>query len=302
MAVKISFIKLLIIRHSLLIIRYSIVKIRTASNMFIPNKRYGQNFLTDKNLLAAIAADAGVGANDTVVEVGAGAGALTAQLAVRAKRVIAYEIDNRLEDILAVNLVEHDNIEIIWGDVLKLDPTKGFEPYSYIVAANLPYYITTPILFHFLESANPPRSMTVMVQEEVADRMVALPGSPGYGALTAAIGLRGTAKVTRKVGRNLFSPPPNVDSAVVRIDLKPSPTDVDYTAVAKIIRAAFAMRRKTLVNNLQALGYSRQKATAAVEGCGLPITVRGERLNITDFVKLTKEITNCSVQITNKDK
>jgi len=132
--------------------------------------------------------------------------------------------------------------------------------------------------------------MTVMVQSEVAARMTAAPGTPDYGALTAAISLRGSARQTRKVGRQMFSPPPNVDSAVVRIDLAPPREGLDYAAVSKVIRAAFAMRRKTLVNNLTLIGLSRERAAAAVEACGLGVNVRGETLNANDFCKLTQTL------------
>lgn len=251
------------------------------------SKRYGQNFLTDKNLLSAIVADSKAGADDTVVEVGAGAGALTVELAKAVKRVISYEIDTRLKDILSAGLAQSSNVEIVFEDILKAKVWENLDGYR--VVANLPYYITTPILFYFLECSNPPKSMTVMVQEEVARRMTAEPGTPDYGALSVSIALRGTAVITRKVGRNMFVPPPNVDSAVVRIELDKA-RDTDYTDVTKVIRAAFGMRRKTLVNCLMTLGINKDTALGAVRACGLDDAVRGERLGRDDFVRLTKAI------------
>ena len=262
--------------------------------IFRPDKKYGQNFLTDTNLLSAIVADSGVGLDDIVVEVGAGAGALTVQIAKKAKKVISYEIDNRLEGVLAANLAGLDNVELTYADVLKCSLSEDLEAYKYKVVANLPYYITTPILFWFLERVNPPESLTVMVQEEVAKRMVATAGTPDYGALSAVIALRGKAKITRRVGRNMFSPPPNVDSAVVRINLESPQNGTDYTAVTRVIRTAFAMRRKTLANNLMLLGLSREEAVKIIETVGLKADIRGERLGTKEFIEIA--------QIMNADK
>ncbi|MCL2370402.1 MAG: 16S rRNA (adenine(1518)-N(6)/adenine(1519)-N(6))-dimethyltransferase RsmA [Firmicutes bacterium] len=258
--------------------------------VFRHDKKYGQNFLTDTNLLSAIVNDSGITFDDTVVEVGAGAGALTAQIAKKAKQVISYEIDKRLETVLESNLSGLSNVQIIYGDALKNELPSELKPYGYKVVANLPYYITTPLLFWFLERDNPPSSLTVMVQEEVALRMSASPATPDYGALSAVIALRGTAKMTRKVGRNMFSPPPNVDSAVVRIDLNPPEDNIDYAAVTRVIRAAFAMRRKTLVNNLMLLGLNRENAVKAVEAVGLKADIRGERLGTKEFVEITRQL------------
>ena len=262
---------------------------KPAQAQFVPLKKYGQNFLTDTNLLSAIVMDAGITKDDIVIEIGAGAGVLTAQLAKAAKSVTAYEIDTRLEPILAANLSGYDNVRVIYGDAMRMDITKGVPSYGYKVTANLPYYITTPILFHFLESANPPKSMSVMVQLEVAERIIAGPGSSAYGALSAAIALRGKATLVRKVGRNMFSPPPNVDSAVVRIDLIEN-TDIDYEGVSKLIRCAFGMRRKTLKNNLMTLGISADKALSAIRVIGLTDNIRGEALGADDFCRLYKAI------------
>ena len=180
------------------------------------NKKFGQNFITDKNLLAAIVADAGVTSADVVWEIGAGAGTLTLALAEKAKEVVAFEIDEELRPVLSVTLKDKPNVTVVYEDFMKTDRET---PASFKVVANLPYYVTTPILMRLLESAKRPESVTVMVQKEVAERLVAAPGTEEYGAITASMALVANAKITRIVGRQNFTPPPNVDSAVVRVDL-----------------------------------------------------------------------------------
>lgn len=194
---------------------------------FTFSKKYGQNFLTDGNLLRAIAADAGITKADTVLEIGPGAGALTLALAARAGKVVAYEIDRRLEPVLDETLAGCDNVRVVFRDICDVtdDELADAAGSDYILAANLPYYITTPILFRFTECARPPRTMIVMVQKEVADRLTAAPGTPAYGALTASVALTYEARITRFVPRSLFTPVPNVDSAVVRLSFSPKCDD-----------------------------------------------------------------------------
>lgn len=254
------------------------------------NKALGQNFIFDGNLLDAIVSDAGVTAEDTVVEIGTGAGTLTARLAARAKKVFSFEVDERLRPVLDISLKGAENVEVVFRDVMKMkdDELREMIGGGFKVVANLPYYITTPLIMRFAESTLPVRSLTVMVQKEVADRLTAEVGSADYAAVTLAVKVFGDAAVTRIVDRHMFRPAPNVDSAVVRIDRVPGRLDgADEKLVRKLVRAAFAMRRKTLVNNLSAsFGIPKQQATDLVTACGFPADVRGERLSLDDFIRI----------------
>ena len=254
------------------------------------NKALGQNFIFDGNLLDAIVSDAGVTAEDTVVEIGTGAGTLTARLAARAKKVFSFEVDERLRPVLDISLKGAENVEVVFRDVMKMkdDELREMIGGEFKVVANLPYYITTPLIMRFAESTLPVRSLTVMVQKEVADRLTAEVGSADYAAVTLAVKVFGDAAVTRIVDRHMFRPAPNVDSAVVRVDRVPGRLDgADEKLVRKLVRAAFAMRRKTLVNNLAAsFGIPKQQATDLVTACGFPADVRGERLSLDDFIRL----------------
>ena len=255
------------------------------------NKALGQNFIFDGNLLDAIVSDAGVTAEDTVVEIGTGAGTLTARLAARAKKVLSFEVDERLRPVLDISLKGAENVEVVFRDVMKMkdDELREMIGGGFKVVANLPYYITTPLIMRFAESTLPVSSLTVMVQKEVADRLTAEVGSADYAAVTLAVKVFGDAAVTRIVDRHMFRPAPNVDSAVVRIDRVPGRLDgADEKLVRKLVRAAFAMRRKTLVNNLAAsFGIPKQQATDLVTACGFPADVRGERLSLDDFIRLS---------------
>ena len=254
------------------------------------NKALGQNFIFDGNLLDAIVSDAGVTAEDTVVEIGTGAGTLTARLAARAKKVFSFEVDERLRPVLDISLKGAENVEVVFRDVMKMkdDELREMIGGEFKVVANLPYYITTPLIMRFAESTLPVDSLTVMVQKEVADRLTAEVGSADYAAVTLAVKVFGDAAVTRIVDRHMFRPAPNVDSAVVRIDRVPGRLDgADEKLVRKLVRAAFAMRRKTLANNLAAsFGIPKQQATDLVTACGFPADVRGERLSLDDFIRL----------------
>lgn len=254
------------------------------------SKRYGQNFITDEALLDDIAADADACADDTVLEIGAGAGTLTRSLCKRAGRVIAFEIDRTLEPVLNETLADFDNVELVMEDVTKcpeerLDALVGKR---YKVVANLPYYITTPLLFMLLERKNPPVSITVMVQKEVAERICATEKKGDYGALSVSVAARADAVITRIVGRERFLPPPNVDSAIVRIELSGAPPVKNAEALYELIKKAFAMKRKTLANNLSA-GYGMQKseACALLSEAGFSASVRAEELSRDDFFRLS---------------
>ena len=261
------------------------------------NKALGQNFIFDNNLLDAIVSDSGAGADDTVVEIGTGAGTLTSRLALRAKKVFSFEVDKNLQDILSLSLQGCENVEVVFRDVLKMKDDEfarivGEGPFR--VVANLPYYVTTPMIMRFIESPLPVSTLTVMVQKEVADRLVAECGSADYAAVTLAVKMFGDARVTRTVDRRMFRPAPNVDSAVVQIERVPERLEGEDTAFLKrVVRAAFAMRRKTLANNLaSSFGMNKAAAAEVVEESGFPALVRGETLSLDDFVTLSHALKN----------
>lgn len=261
------------------------------------NKALGQNFIFDNNLLDAIVSDSGAGADDTVVEIGTGAGTLTSRLALRAKKVFSFEVDKNLQDILSLSLQGCENVEVVFRDVLKMKDDEftrivGEGPFR--VVANLPYYVTTPMIMRFIESPLPVSTLTVMVQKEVADRLVAECGSAEYAAVTLAVKMFGDARVTRTVDRRMFRPAPNVDSAVVQIERVPERLEGEDTAFLKrVVRAAFAMRRKTLANNLaSSFGMNKAAAAEVVEESGFPALVRGETLSLDDFVTLSHALKN----------
>lgn len=258
------------------------------------NKALGQNFISDTNLLKGIVGDSGVTEDDVVVEIGTGAGTLTRQIASVAKKVYSFEVDKNLEPVHALSLQGVDNVEVIFRDILKMKDGEIQEIIGtgdFKVVANLPYYITTPLIMRFLESDLPVKSLTIMVQEEVGLRLVAKPNTADYSAITLAVLLRGQASITRKVGRNMFYPAPNVDSAVVRIDIDRNKLEGENKPlIHKIVRSAFAMRRKTLVNNLNAsFGISKQEATERLNRAGLDEKIRGEALSLEDYIRLSKE-------------
>lgn len=257
-------------------------------------KKFGQNFLTDGNLLSAIVSDAGVTAEDTVVEIGAGAGTLTAKLAGAAGRVIAFEIDENLRKPLAAVLGQFGNVETVFGDVMdfSMEEIENMAGGPYKVVANLPYYITTPVIMKFIEQSRRMTSMTVMVQKEVAERLAAKPATKEYGRITVAADFFGGAVYKRTVPRSMFYPAPNVDSAVVRID-RNKRFDADGELFRKVVKSAFAMRRKILSTCLASgLGIGKEKAAALIEMSGHSPSVRGETLSAEDFAVLTNVIKN----------
>lgn len=260
-------------------------------NEFSFKKQFGQNFITDKNLLASLVEGAGVTAADTVVEIGCGAGTLTRALAEKAKRVVAFEIDTKLQPVLAQTLSGLGNVEVIFKDFLKVRIDKFEEELgeNYLVVANLPYYITTPLIMTFIEKSTRCKSISVMVQEEVAARLCATENTADYGAITAVIALRGKGKLIKKVPRTLFYPVPNVDSAVVRIDFTEDIIKVsDKELYKKTVHAAFSSRRKTLENNLvNAFSLSRPVAQQALTACGIDLKARGETLSPQQFATLS---------------
>ena len=249
---------------------------------FTFKKSLGQNFLTDENLLDSIAEAAGIGKSDTVVEIGCGAGTFTRALSKLAGRVYAYEIDRDLRPVLAETLAGCENTEVIFRDFSKENLGELYrEIGEYTVVANLPYYVTTPIVTRLLEEGAGVRGVCVMVQQEVAERFAAKEDTPEYGAITAAIALRGTAKIVKKVGRNMFYPAPNVDSAVVKIDFTENALPVkDKDMYRKTVRCAFLNRRKTLENNLmKSFSLSRETAAEILNRAGVEEKARGETLS-----------------------
>ncbi len=261
-------------------------------------KKYGQNFLINESVVERIALSA-ADENTGILEIGPGIGTLTAKLCEHAKSVTAVEIDGSLIPILEKTLAEYDNVTVINSDILKLNLTetvkKQFSDCEKIaVCANLPYYITTPIIMFLLESEIKFDSITVMVQKEVADRMTSEAGSPLYGAVTASIAYYGRAKKLFNVTAGNFVPAPKVDSAVVKIDLyKEPPVKVaDKNLFFDVIKASFGQRRKTLVNALSAAypEIPKDRLSSAVISAGLEPTVRGERLDIAAFARLADEI------------
>ena len=264
-------------------------------------KAFGQNFLSDQTLLEEIVRSAGITEKDTVLEIGCGAGALTTVLAKYAKRVIGYEIDLKLKPLLSDVLSEFDNAEIIFKDVLKenLKELENNLGEDYVLVANLPYYITTEIVLLFLEKAKHIKRLVVMVQEEVADRFTANVNCTDYGAITVAINLRGSAQKIIRVPREKFTPIPNVDSAVVRIDIdREKSKRIDLVAVRNTVRVCFSSRRKMLANNLiKAFSLSRESAETAIKNAGVSLTARAENLTAQNFVDLTNSLRQIGVNV-----
>ena len=251
-------------------------------------KQFGQNFITDKNLLSSIVTLAGVEGSDTVVEIGCGAGTLTRALAERAKRVMGFEVDLSLQPVLARTLSGLENTEIIFKDFLKVNLSEfEGEIGEYKVVANLPYYITTPLIMKIVEEGKRCKSLSVMVQEEVALRLCAQAGTADYGAITAMIAPRADCKIIKKVPRTMFYPRPNVDSAVVKIDFVQK-IEID-SGYKKVVQAAFSSRRKTLENNLvNSFKLTRGQAQEALISCGIDLKARGETLSYGQFASLSK--------------
>lgn len=245
-------------------------------------KQFGQNFISDANLLRSIVEASGITKDTTVVEIGCGAGTLTRALAEAAKKVYAFDIDRDLQPVLAETLAGLDNVEVIFRDFNKLN-LKEFEAEieEYTVVANLPYYITTPLVTKLLEESDKVQGLSIMVQEEVADRFCAKENTPEYGSITAAIALKGSAKIVKRVPRTLFYPRPNVDSAVVKITFERGRVEVkDERAYRQTVKCAFLNRRKTLENNLvNSFSLTREQAKKALSDAGVDEKARGETLS-----------------------
>lgn len=263
---------------------------------FAFQKKFGQNFLIDSNILKNIVDAAEITKEDFVLEIGPGIGTMTQYLCEAARQVVAVEIDKMLIPILKDTLSEYENVEVINEDVLKVDieslvkeKNRG-KPIK--VVANLPYYITTPIIMGLFESGVPIESITIMVQKEVADRMQTGPGSKDYGALSLAVQYYAEAKVMLNVSAACFMPKPNVDSAVIKLTRHPKPVvEVeDEKLMFQVIRASFNQRRKTLVNGLKnapELQYSKEEIVSAINAIGEDENIRGEKLTLKEFAELS---------------
>ena len=263
---------------------------------FMFQKKFGQNFLIDTHVLEKIISAAGITKNDCVLEIGPGIGTMTQYLAENAGHVVAVEIDRNLIPILKETLADYDNVTVINEDILRVDIKALAEEYNggkpIKVVANLPYYITTPIIMGLFESGVPIDNITVMVQKEVADRMKEGPGSKDYGALSLAVQYYAEPEIVANVPPNCFIPRPNVGSAVIRLTRhKEMPVEVEDPALMfKIIRASFNQRRKTLQNglgNASELPYTKEQIAAAIAEMGLTPTIRGEALSLAQFAQLS---------------
>ena len=253
-------------------------------------KKYGQNFCIDSSVIDDIVKASKINNEDTVLEIGPGAGVLTKELAKTAKKVIAVEIDDEMVKLLQKELKSFDNVDIINQDIMKWDRLSSL-PIGTKVVANLPYYITTPILIRLLDERSLFDRITIMVQKEVAERLCAKPSTKAYGAITLAVNYTTQASLVRIVDRKAFLPPPNVDSAVVTMKVldKPHVNVSDETKLNTLIRTSFLHRRKTLINSLSAsniFSLGKEKIKTAIEKSGFKPNIRAENLSLEDFAKL----------------
>lgn len=262
-------------------------------------KKFGQNFLVDSNILDKIIESAQITREDCVLEIGPGIGTMTQRLAEEAREVVAVEIDRNLIPVLEDTLSAYANVTVINADILKFDLNRlveernGGRPIK--VVANLPYYITTPIIMALFEKHVPLQSVTIMVQKEVADRMQEGPGTKDYGALSLAVQYYAKPEIVTRVPASCFMPKPNVDSTVIRLTRYENPPveTADEAWLFAVIRASFNQRRKTLVNGLTNAGYpgiGRQQVEEALSGMGLALTVRGETLTLEQFAELPNRL------------
>ena len=260
-------------------------------------KKFGQNFLINEDIPMRIADECGAGKDDCVLEIGPGIGTLTRELCSVAGKVVAVEIDSGLIPVLEETLGDFDNVEVINSDIMKIDINalyeENFKGKNVYVCANLPYYITTPILMLLLESRLPFKKMTFMVQKEVADRLSSNSKEGDYGAVTASVSYYGKVEKLFNVSAGNFMPAPKVDSAVIQITLydEPPVKVIDEKLFFKVIKAAFEQRRKTLINALSGkMDISKEEITASVVETGLDPNIRGEKLDISEFAELSNII------------
>lgn len=263
---------------------------------FRVSKSLGQNFLIDGNIVRNICEAGGVSKEDSILEIGPGLGTLTEELALNAKKVVSVELDESLLPVLNETLENYNNIEIIHGDILKVDLGKiideklGGGPIK--VIANLPYYVTTPIIAKLIEEDLNIETIIVMVQKEVAERIVANPGNKQYGSLTVFINFYTDSEIVMRVPKTVFMPKPNVDSAVVKLTIKDKLPEVDRELFFKVVKSAFGKRRKTILNSLSSgeLDLEKKDIKKTLEKVNIPSNKRAEELGIEDFVKISKSL------------
>jgi 16S rRNA (adenine1518-N6/adenine1519-N6)-dimethyltransferase len=261
---------------------------------FTFKKSLGQNFLTDEVLLGGVVEKAGVTNDVSVLEIGVGAGTLTSEIAKRAKKVLGFEVDKNLKPVLDKTLSEFSNVTIDFRDVMKvsMQEIEELAGEEYMLVANLPYYITTPIIMRFIEDAKNCKAIVVTIQKEVAERIVAKEKTSDYGSITVSINAVADTEIIEYIGREKFYPSPNVDSAVVKITLNPDKYYIkDIVKFRNLIKNSFLMRRKTLVNNLMK-GYnlSRLDAEELLNKLNVPLNARGEELSVKEFIDLAELI------------
>lgn len=262
------------------------------------SKKFGQNFLIDGNIIDGICDSAEISKADGILEIGPGIGVMTYEMCKRAKKVVAVELDKKLIPILSDNLSEYDNFKLVQGDILDIDVNeiieKEFKGLNVKVVANLPYYITTPIIMKLLEERLNIDKIVVMVQKEVAERISSSPGTKDYGAITLAINYYSEPKVVLNVPRSVFMPSPNVDSAVIMLDIydEPRVKVQDSNFMFKIIKAAFGQRRKTILNAVSSLdiGLSKEDIKNVFEKNDMDFKRRGETFSIEEFAFLSDRI------------
>lgn len=268
---------------------------------FAFTKTLGQNFLIDGNIVRNIVDKAGINKDDYVLEIGPGIGTLTEELALNAKKVVAVEIDKKLLPILNETLADYDNVEIVNGDILKVDIKKLIDeklnggPIK--VVANLPYYVTTPIIARLIEEDLNIESITVMVQKEVAERITAKSGTKQYGSLTVFVNFYSNPEILLTVPKTVFMPKPNVDSAVVKLNLEKVYEGVDKKLFFKVVRLAFNQRRKTILNSLSSgdLGVDKETLKSVLHQSNINPNARAENLKIEDFIKISKTLPSLNI-------
>lgn len=275
----------------------SVVKQVLQKHGFNFSKALGQNFLINPTVCPRMAESCGADSNTGVIEVGAGIGVLTAELAKRAKKVVSIELDTRLLPVLSETLGEFSNVEVVNADIMKTDLHKlieeKFSGMDVVVCANLPYYITSPVITMLLEEKLPIKAITVMIQKEAADRLCTPVGSRDSGAITVCTNYYAEVKQLFNVSRGSFMPAPNVDSTVIRLDIRPEPAiEVsDEKKFFRMIKAAFAQRRKTAVNSIASgMGISKTQVAEALQKSGLDINVRAEKLTMDELAKLSENL------------
>lgn len=260
------------------------------------SKSLGQNFLIDGNILKKIGNSGNITAEDYVLEIGPGIGTLTEELALRAKKVVAVELDNTLIPILEETIGKYNNVEVIHGDILKVDIEKLINdklnggPIK--VVANLPYYVTTPIIGKLIEDNLNIDSIIVMVQKEVAERMVAQPGGKEYGTLSVFINFYCQPEIIVKVPKTVFMPQPKIDSAIIKLKIKKELPEIDRDKFSKVVKASFSKRRKTIINSLSSYGFNIDKdiIREVLENANIDLNIRAENLSIEDFIKISKTL------------